>query len=490
MKSIIFNPKYSLKPDDGRALILASLVGRNLLEEVEDSFTNIVHPIYAMLLCFMNGDSYDTCIEKAANEIGVPKELIASFVDDLLDNSNSVAYKTDDGLSVFPPYTIITQSENIIKNRYTPDLFYYKTIDLCQKRHMTPTTVTLMVNNVCVTNCIYCYQDKSRVSNCIIPLERIKEIINQAYKLNVNTFDVIGGEFFLYKYWKEVLAELRRFGYNPYLSTKMPLEESDIEYLSELGVYDIQISIDTFIEEHLKDSIGIHKGYANKILNTIKTLDKYGIKIMVHSVLTKYNQSVQDMDSIYKVLQELKNLSCWHVVKGEETLYPKKDYKEIEIDNYALNEIIDYLTEKSKEGKVKIVHPQGISNSNDDKKELPKIIKEKFFNRSFCSGLFSSLYILPDGQVTICEQLYWNKRFIIGNIMENDLEDIWNSETAKKLYYIKQDEFPADSICRTCADFHKCRDNRQVCYREIIKKYGKEKWYYPDVNCPYAKKQG
>ena len=120
MKSIIFNPKYSLKPDDGRALILASLVGRNLLEEVEDSFTNIVHPIYAMLLCFMNGDSYDTCIEKAANEIGVPKELIASFVDDLLDNSNSVAYKTDDGLSVFPPYTIIKQSENIIKKRNKP----------------------------------------------------------------------------------------------------------------------------------------------------------------------------------------------------------------------------------------------------------------------------------------------------------------------------------------------------------------------------------
>lgn len=28
-----------------------------------------------------------------------------------------------------------------------------------------------------------------------------------------------------------------------------------------------------------------------------------------------------------------------------------------------------------------------------------------------------------------------------------------------------------------------------VCYREIVKKYGFDKWYYPDVNCPLVKQQ-
>ena len=26
----------------------------------------------------------------------------------------------------------------------------------------------------------------------------------------------------------------------------------------------------------------------------------------------------------------------------------------------------------------------------------------------------------------------------------------------------------------------------EVCYREIVRKYGTDKWYYPDVNCPFA----
>ena len=48
MRYITFNQNYVLKPDEGRTLILASLVGRNLFAEQGDSFTNIIHPIYAI----------------------------------------------------------------------------------------------------------------------------------------------------------------------------------------------------------------------------------------------------------------------------------------------------------------------------------------------------------------------------------------------------------------------------------------------------------
>jgi len=489
MNIITFNPKYVLKPDSGCALILASLVGRNLLVGIEDSFTNVIHPIYAMILCFINGRDSQKCIEDAAKALEIPQDLVAGFVNQLTDNPNRVISKGEDGSSAFPPFTIITQKEQNICDRYTPDLFAYEEIDLRLKRHFTPSTITLMLNNICTTNCIYCYQDKSRKVNCEIPLDRIKEIIDESVKLHVNTFDVIGGEFFLYKYWKEVLAKLRKHGYNPYLSTKMPLEESDIQYLAELKIHDIQVSIDTFIDSHLKNSIGVNEGYASRIIKTLHMLDQYGIPVMVHSVLTRYNNSIEDMKSIYDVLKGIRNLVDWHVVKGDETLYPRTEYKNIEIEGTALKSIVNYLKTVEKEEKVKIVYPQGFVESNQNNAISNfSTIKDNFFNRSFCSGLFSSLYILPDGQVTMCEQLYWNKNFIIGNIMESSIQEVWNSPKAKSLFYIKQEDIPSDSRCSTCSDFVKCRETRQVCYREIIKKYGTTKWYYPDVKCPYTTK--
>lgn len=29
-----------------------------------------------------------------------------------------------------------------------------------------------------------------------------------------------------------------------------------------------------------------------------------------------------------------------------------------------------------------------------------------------------------------------------------------------------------------------CRIPKQVCYRDIVRKYGTKHWDYPDVNCP------
>lgn len=486
MKYITFNPYYVLKPDDGRTLIMAKLLGRNLLKGVDDSFTNVIHPIYAMILSYIDGREYNDCINDAANDLEVPKELVEGFVTSLLDKPNRVLLKSQNMPSAFPPQTIISLPTPSDNKRYFASMFNYTKIDLCLKRHMTPSTVTLMLNNICLTDCIYCYQDKSRVANCQIPLDRIKELIREAKQLNVNTFDVIGGEFFLYKHWRSVLQELRKYGYNPYISTKVPLDESDIKFLSDLDIHDIQISLDSAIEEHLKPSLRVKTGYLKKMIDSIQVLDRYGIPIMLHSVLTKFNDSVEDMESVYNVIKDLKHLMDWHVVIGEPSLYPKTEL-DISIDPNAMNDIVDYLNSLKTDisinapSKIQSLETLGATATIDLETR-----KDIFFSRSFCSGLFSSIYILPDGQVTMCEQLYWNKDFIIGNILYNSLLEVWNSEKANSIYYLKQRDIPSDSKCHSCNHFEQCRSQRQVCYREIIRKYGEEKWYYPDANCPFV----
>lgn len=487
MEYVVLNQNYVLKPDDGRTLIMASLIGRNLIEGQDDSFTDVIHPIYAMILSFIDGRDVEACAEDAASFLSVSKELVLNFVKTLKDNSNQVILKGKDGISVFPPNTIVSIPKAQISKRYEAQVFEYTKVDLRMKRHLTPSVITLMVNNICATDCIYCYQDKSRKVNCAIPLGRIFELIREAYSLRVNTFDVIGGEFFLYKYWKEVLMELRKYNYNPYLSTKMPLTVSDIQFLVKLKVRDIQISLDSAIEEHLMRSIGVRNGYVEKMISTLRLLDKYGILIKVHTVLTQYNDSIEDMRSLYSVLKELVHLEEWHIVKGEETLYPRTSYSNIEIASIKLNSIIEYLEGLLGEVQWSMLFPQREPQDVKRAEESSELAERDFFNRTFCSGLFSSLYILPDGQVTICEQLYWNKRFIVGNVKDSSIQEIWNSEAATSLYELSQKEIPHDSLCSSCGKFKECRTYRQVCYRDIIRKYGSDKWYYPDVKCPYCK---
>lgn len=520
MPNITFNEKYSLKPDKGKALILATYLGRTDIEGYEDSSTNIIHPLYAMMLSRIDGRNKTQCIKDIADEFEVPESLVTNLVDRLLDNPEIVAIKNKDGISLFPPLTIVScpepTGEAEPKPRYEPEMFAFREVDLNMGRHITPSTITLMLNNVCVTDCVYCYQDKRERHLCDIPLERILELIEEARSMHVTTFDVIGGEFFLYPHWREVLGALRKAGYNPYLSTKMPLTEEMVGQLAELDIHDIQISLDTLIENHLVQSLRVAPGYAGKMKETLRLLAEAGIPVMVHTVLTRHNATAEDMESVYSFIKDLPNIALWHIVKGDPSLYPKTPYEEIEIDDESIRKINAFLEPIRKEAGFRMKLPEvmdaqpaatadaGEPEGKDTEKGKPhgaraeeqvddeaqfRMEMNRFLDRSFCSGLFSSLYVLPDGNVTFCEQLYWNKDFIVGNILHETLEEIWNSEKATSLFFIRQDQIPEDSACHACPYFNICRNLRQICYREIIRVYGADKWYWPAPECPYARRK-
>ena len=132
-------------------------------------------------------------------------------------------------------------------------------------------------------------------------------------------------------------------------------------------------------------------------------------------------------------------------------------------------------------------------NINKELEEEPKDISfdqkmDEFMSRGLCSGNFSHMYILPTGDVTICEELYWNPHFLIGDVKKQSLLEIWTSEKALSVYNLKQCDIPKDSACADCEFFSDCRDVRQMCYRDTVKAYGEDKWYYPDVSCPKAPK--
>ena len=95
-----------------------------------------------------------------------------------------------------------------------------------------------------------------------------------------------------------------------------------------------------------------------------------------------------------------------------------------------------------------------------------RILKmSEFEKRNRCVANQSGLVILPNGDVTICEELYWHNSFILGNISKSSIEDIWRSDKAQSLFNLKQEDVSKDSNCSKCDIFSRCRYNKGVCCR-------------------------
>lgn len=480
MGTICLNPIYVLKPDKGRTLLLLKeLIRYN--DFVKNGTEFIIHPIHAIILNFADGSDYETVINKSSDFLHADRSFVEKFLKPLIDNEHYVEYHSEylpDGYRL-PPKVIVTSSVKR-NDTFPPNSFKSDNIDLSIKRHYTPTNIVLMLNNRCVTNCFYCYADKRRLIDCQIPTERIKQLIKEAKVLNVNTFNVIGGEFFLYSHWKEILYYLHQYGYHPYLSTKVPLSENSIKSLSTLKIKDLQISLDSLITNHVCGILNVSEIYIDKLKMSFDLFQQYGIKIAIHTILNSQNQTCDDMQSLFDFLVKYENVHEWRIDVAAPSLYASQPYQSIKPNDVNVDLIINFLKEIESKAKFRIILPRRKSYSFQEKNKLAL-----FDKRAVCSANYSGFFILPDGNVTICEELYWNKKFIIGNVLHQSLEEIWNSSSALKLYYLSQKEIPEDSKCSRCSQFTQCRLGKGVCWKSVLHKYGESKWYYPDPLCPF-----
>lgn len=482
---VAINPEYILKKDVGRALLLTKEPLRTKGMNVE----TVIHPIHAMILSFFNGIELTEGIEKAAAYLHMPYEKVENFVMKVFENPKSIRINLTDQAGVFfPPHTLVRVADY---PSYKADDFRYEKLNIRLDRHQTPSRLTFMATTKCATDCIYCYANREAPAETI-SLDRMREVVREAKQLGVFSFEVIGGEFFLYPHWKELLEELHANGYDPYISTKVPISESIVESLKNLGVHDLQISLDTLLEKHIGTILNVHYDYCQKIKETFRWLAKHNIEVRIHTILTNLNDSLEDMQSIYEFIKDMPNISVWKIDVAASTLYKAKDrFPNIKIGQENLDILIAYFDDlKTKRTNFKIVSGNLSGKKHRNPDELTEEEKNKFytpFKNIFCAANYSSLFILPDGKVTICEELYWKERFIIGDLKKQTIEEIWNSKKAVDLYYISKTCIREQSPCKSCDLFEKCRyEYGGVCWKEIIKAYGDENWDYPDPNCPKA----
>ena len=481
---IVFNHFYKLKHDLKRSYIISPNNGSSNIK-VHQGLISKIHPVYAMILSFFSNPIFlDEAIENISFFLDMSKEEVKNFVLGLIGNEKFQSSKSKDGtLNSFPPNILIEEKDAFMKEvLYTPTQFVYKELDLQHERfYSSPIGILFMVNNTCATECCYCYADK-KTKPKLLPFDRIKAIIKNAYEANVLEFMFTGGEVLLYKHWKELIQELKNYNYDvPLISTKLPIKGADIDFINKNNI-SIQVSLDSLNKTELHKILNVSLDYCEKMKQTIVLLDQKGISFQVATIITNYNDKIETLDELCTFLSNFKNLRRWEIRIAFRSMYSRDEFDVIKISRESEQKINEWIQAKQKNTQMNILW----SPSFKDDRYFNSEGGSHNFVGARCSANYSHMVCMPDGKATICEQMYWNPRFIIGDLSTQSIEEVWNSPRALELAFLKKNDFRDNSACKKCSIFDTCYAFHNKCYADVLKAYGDENWDYPDPRCIFA----
>lgn len=487
-KVYVLNPGYQLRNDVHRVALFAKVSSGS---DCSKDWHTFIHPIQAAMLSFF---TYNRSLDENlrllsrffSRDIGYMEKTVSSY----MENPTPVYTLWKEQRICFPKNILIElekAGEAFHFLELTTDSFMGRKLDLTSRRFYSgPLLVTLMLTNRCLTHCRYCYADTATLVKQALPTTRILELIREAAGLPVQQVNLIGGEIFLHKDWKVIVSELVKRDIAPeYISTKMPFTGKRLSDLKETGFHAlIQVSLDAANSDVLQESLQVSEHYLEEMKKGLQLLDQSGLDYQVSSVLTAYNCNRHTLVGLFRFLSTLKHLREWRIVPVSNSI--TMDYSELarlKAPKELIESVFDHLENKivpissfpivlSRE----LIHKQFYTDSGGS----------ACFKGATCSALNTHLFILPDGKVTICEQLYWNPRFVIGDVNHSSLKEVWDSPQALSLLHLSRKEIQGESRCAECCQFEHCFGAQNRCWSDIIKAYGADCWDYPDPRCEFA----
>jgi radical SAM protein with 4Fe4S-binding SPASM domain len=484
----LFNPAYVMRNDSHRIVLFA---GNKTNQWSDSNWESFLHPIHAQIFSFF------TCNRKLKDTVSLlgkylnrDEQAIRNIVFPFIENPQPVYTKYKE-MKVWIPKNVIINRKKIEGKaaflNLNPDTFDCHGIDLTSQRNYTgPQFLTFMLNNNCVSNCIYCYADRKTKIDKRLSTARVIELIDEASKLPVRFINLMGGEVFLHPDWHVLLKKLVACNLSPeYISTKYPLTKEIIRSIQKTGFENpVQVSLDACSSDLLMNTLSVPDDYLIKVMKGIILLNKSGLKYRINTVLTTFNTKKEVIKKLFIFITLLKNITDWRITPAVNSNWIDYElFQKIKPDKKELEALYEYI-----ENKLLTVST------------IPVLLNKPVINREFqycntgsadfkglkCPALNNQMFILPDGQVTICEQLYWSPRFIIGDVSKNSISEVWNSPAAQKLLNLERTDIQEQSPCKSCKLFEPCFHAMNRCWVDIAKGYGKENWDYPDPRCAFA----
>lgn len=482
-KVYILNSDYRFRNDADRIVMYS---GGIVCKDSIKNWTGFIHPIQAMLLGLFTDDRTfcEHCKEISAH-FKISQQQAEEMMAQYVMNSECV-YTKYNGMEVeFPKNVLIPlhADEDVPEYLFDIDDLHCQTIDLTKDRtHKAPLSALFILNNHCLTKCMYCYADrKTRCKE--LSIEQIFKIIDEAAKLKFVNIDIIGGEIFLKKDWYKILKRLVDKGLSPlYISTKVPVTKEIIENLLYTGYSNVvQISLDSMNANTLSELIGCQDGYLDKLLAGVKLLQENGFKIQFDTILTNLNCSEEELTALYEYIKRVCNLEYWEIRVPEISLYSEETYKRAVFDVLELEKSCTFVRRLRDNANICVVLSDEVLRS----RHRSVAIGNGHFCHGNCGMLYNRMIILPDGKVTCCEQLYWHPDFIIGDLKTQTIEEVWQSDKAKQLFSLQYGAV-GGGVCASCKVSGECARSHRRCVVSTMKAYGLSNWDFPDPDCVCA----
>jgi len=433
-----------------------------------------IGPMIAMVLDILNsGYTINETIDILAKLMKSEREIIEKKLEAIIEITEPfIAMNNDFHLET-----------NIDIKKYLKDIGIEKdTLEIIRKPF--PAYLVFNLTDKCERRCIYCYEEaisipKGKKVNAEIDVNRFRVLLKEAVDNGCSKFEIGGGDPFCICNIAEYLKVAMKSDMDFTISTKSFLSKGMCHEIREIGLKEIQISMDSHIEE-IADMLMCSKNAYSEILETIKNLQDEKINIRLKMVVNKYNIEHIDKSIIFfgdKGIKDISfNLYGMSCGRHSKILYPTE--KQIDIFESNILKLKNYINKSE----MNLQYIPGMAN--EFYKRGNASLAYKTCMRGICASCTYSMTIRPNGDVVYCSFLSKHPDFVIGNILRESINSCWNSTKIKQLRNPERYRFK-NTICYDCDLFDICKEKR--CYlRSMVYKgtpYDIDPWCkYGDSN--------
>lgn len=286
-----------------------------------------------------------------------------------------------------------------------------------------------------------------------LSLDEVKNVVRDLSILGCTHLTLSGGEPTLSPILTDVVAFAAQAGMEIALNTNgYLLDESYILELIEAGLKRFTFSIDSPIEAQHDEIRGL-KGCFQRVCSAIDTINEYNMKngtrifILVNCVLMKENIRNTDkfIDFYEKHRFDYINFSPASIGTLWDQWTSEKNELRSDMEDvlYFKNKVFPLL--KEYKWSLKIVDPY------EEGESIAENIRSIFsYTPNRCYVPFLHTVIQSNGDVIPC--CYADDSFIMGNIRETALREIWNNEKYKCFREHAKCEYKMD-MCQSCRQY-------------------------------------